>query len=334
MRTRPPTVSLLDIHDAGSCVTTTSTTSCGSSSSSGLGGTGSDVSSSSCDYQTLPPPPPPLPPHLHLPTSRPDTVHCPPRLIRPYPAMTSASPAASSSSSSSSSNQRIVNSNYCTYQNIASLYSNYAVPSQLVQYNSNYFNQPSPIHCMTLELEKDEKGELGIFITGRRTADGTLGYVVAGLETGSPAHRLVTLFRLSRNKQVSHWVTSTTCLHVHSHFRQSDQFGLIQISSLSPFFSQMSSPNNQCVLIHQESRSLQKGGKNYFLLISLAETSEGKYSISATQGDSGYCRRADLYRVCAATTTTSAYDLWLELQLNGKLESIPRFIGYSLIIIR
>lgn len=196
MRTRPPTASLLDIHDAGSCVTTTSTTSCGSSSSSGLGGTGSDVSSSSCEYQSLPLPAPP--PHVRI-ASRQDTIapQCPPRLVRqsPFGQYSALSSSPSSLSSSSQSNAkpqmsvaRVSVGNYSTYQNISNLYSTYAVPSQL---NSNYITQPSSIHCITLELEKDEKGELGIFITGRRAADGTLGYVVAGLETGSPAHRLV-----------------------------------------------------------------------------------------------------------------------------------------------
>lgn len=101
--------------------------------------------------------------------------------------------------------------NFCNYQNLANLYSNYAVPSQLLgatlmsaapvgtssssQQQQQYY-QSTAVHCLTLELEKDDKGELGIFITGRITADGTMGYVVAGLETGSPAHRLVQLFCL------------------------------------------------------------------------------------------------------------------------------------------
>lgn len=101
--------------------------------------------------------------------------------------------------------------NFCNYQNLANLYSNYAVPSQLLgatlmsaapvgtssssqQQQQQQYYQSTAVHCLTLELEKDDKGELGIFITGRITADGTMGYVVAGLETGSPAHRLVQLF--------------------------------------------------------------------------------------------------------------------------------------------
>lgn len=211
------------MHDSGSCVTTTSTTSCGSSSSSsGLGGTASDVSSSSCDYQALPLPPPP--PHLRIPKTNGnsmETPQCPPRsttlLSRPSAystgnahAASSTSPSSTSSASSSANNnnllnasrlqqQQQLNSNYCNYQNLANLYSNYAVPSQLganlmgsstsAQYNYN----SSAVHCITLELEKDDKGELGIFITGRITADGTMGYVVAGLETDSPAHRFVSL---------------------------------------------------------------------------------------------------------------------------------------------
>lgn len=199
-----PTSSMLDLHDTGSCVTSTSTTSC-SSSSSGLGGTASDMStSSSCEYQTLPLPPPP--PHLRIPIDL-NPPQCPPRMQRPtlYSpfAPSSSSPSSASSASSYSSNHlpppppsTQTNSNYGTYQNVSNLYSNYAVPSQLgLNMASNYTNHqtnnygPSPVHCITLDLEKDEKGELGIFITGRMTADGTMGYVVACLETESPAHR-------------------------------------------------------------------------------------------------------------------------------------------------
>ena len=204
MRTQQSSSSLLDIHDAGSCVTTTSNTSCGSSSSSsGLGGTASDVSSSSCDYQSLPLPPPP--PHLRISTVESQPPQCPPRLFRPSPyslfTPSSSSPSSISSASSQSTNlpsSSLIQPIYSNYQNISNLYSNYAVPSQLglnptVHHSnaqSNYY-APNAIHCITLELEKDDKGELGIFITGRITADGTMGYVVAGLETGSSAHRLV-----------------------------------------------------------------------------------------------------------------------------------------------
>lgn len=220
MRTQQSTSSLLDIHDAGSCVTTTSTTSCGSSSSSGLGGTASDVSSSSCDYQSLPLPPPP--PHLRIPTTDLQPPQCPPRLLRPLPyspfAPSSTSPSSASSASSNSTNLppppslSRIQPIYSNYQNISNLYSNYAVPSQL-GLNTTYLNSTSQsnyyvsnaIHCITLELEKDDKGELGIFITGRITADGTMGYVVAGLETGSPAHRLV-------NQSINHWPVEVVSL--------------------------------------------------------------------------------------------------------------------------
>lgn len=200
MRTQQSSSSLLDMHgDAGSCVTTTSTTSCGSSSS-GLGGTASDVSSSSGDYQALTLPPPP--PHLRIPTGDLQAPQCPPRLLRPYSTFagtSSTSPSSTSSGSSHSANLALLQSNYSNYQNLANLYSNYAVPSQLGANvpslhpnspSSNYYST-NPVHCITLELEKDDKGELGIFITGRITADGTMGYVVAGLENGSPAHRFV-----------------------------------------------------------------------------------------------------------------------------------------------
>lgn len=41
----------------------------------------------------------------------------------------------------------------------------------------------------TVTLEKDERGELGIYITGKIDQNGYLGYVVADLEFGGPAHR-------------------------------------------------------------------------------------------------------------------------------------------------
>lgn len=41
----------------------------------------------------------------------------------------------------------------------------------------------------TITLEKDESGELGIYITGKVDANGYLGYVVADLEFGGPAYR-------------------------------------------------------------------------------------------------------------------------------------------------
>ncbi|XP_075587924.1 uncharacterized protein LOC124494281 [Dermatophagoides farinae] len=210
-----------NVNDNGSCVTTTSNTSCGStnSSTSGLGlGTGSDISSSSTcgDYQTLPLPPPPPPPHLQI--SQKHSHHellaiatghnlqpiqtnrmsisssSRPSIYSPFISSSSSGSPSSSSSSTSSSGSGggcIVHqplsshaTNYTTYQNISNLYSTYAVPSQLLNKNPH-----TSVQCINLELEKDDKGELGIFITGRRAADGTLGYVVAGLETGSPAHR-------------------------------------------------------------------------------------------------------------------------------------------------
>ncbi len=41
----------------------------------------------------------------------------------------------------------------------------------------------------TVTIEKDERGELGIYITGKIDSNGYLGYVVADLEFGGPAHR-------------------------------------------------------------------------------------------------------------------------------------------------
>lgn len=188
-------------NDTGSCITTASNTSCASSSSSGLGGTGSDRSSSSCDYQSMALPPPP--PHLRIPPElQQQSAGQQSRIMRssPYSSFitNSVSPSSASSTSSNSSQPpqpRVLltgNGTYASYQNVYGNYASTNAISQLTAISSGN-NQPiysqSPFQCFTLELEKDDKGELGIFITGRPTADGTMGYVVAGLETGSPAHR-------------------------------------------------------------------------------------------------------------------------------------------------
>lgn len=208
--------SLMDIHEANSCVTANSSTSSSSSSSSGLGGTASD--NSSCgDYPPTIPPPPPLQLRIQSTTSTAVTMlpgtQCPPRVLRPSPYSTFYGSSTSPSSVSSLGSSQFASTpstsmSYQTYQNINSLYGNYAVPSQLGAMSmyvhqqqslpsSNYmpaaYFHSSPIHCITVDLEKDEKGELGIFINSRKTADGSIGYVVSALETGSPAHRYVTL---------------------------------------------------------------------------------------------------------------------------------------------
>jgi hypothetical protein len=48
--------------------------------------------------------------------------------------------------------------------------------------------------CRTVTLEKDERGELGIYITGKIDPNGYLGYVVADLEFGGPAHRSILFY--------------------------------------------------------------------------------------------------------------------------------------------
>ncbi|CAG2160107.1 unnamed protein product [Oppiella nova] len=166
----------------------------------------------------------------------------------------------------------------------------------------------------TVTLEKDQSGELGIYITGKVDINGYLTYVVADLETNGPAHRAKVIDKddevLAINGIVLRGLQLEDALR---HLRCSDRVVQIIIAKQKPSFSNSSTKTPKTNgLISDSKPEMNENCKQSNLY------SNARQTPTQTQQKLSTLSRLTLNRSCRPISTPNSID---NIQLNPNLNS-------------